>query len=264
MNELVSCLLLSSAAASRRAFLEASVAAYCAQTWPARELIMVCDGGAADRACIGDLAMQAGRDDIRCLLLPEKLSLGALRNASIAAARGRFLCQWDDDDIHHPRRIEAQVLPLVAGRRQASYLREHLYFLQDCRQLYVCSWAGHPLGGHSGTLTAVNRDLPAYPEDGPRSGRGEDSFVHQILRYRRTIAPVSGQPYLYTYRFHGANTWNREHHVRLAGRLALPREDVDAAWTALERELVRLPLGPAPIDVMGRDGLLRRWTPPAA
>ena len=52
---------------------------------------------------------------VRLLALPGRLSIGAKRMEAARAARGEVLLHWDDDDFHEPRRVSAQVKPILAG-----------------------------------------------------------------------------------------------------------------------------------------------------
>jgi hypothetical protein len=44
-------------------------------------------------------------------------TLGTLRGLSLDVATGEIVCQWDDDDCHHPDRILHQVQQMT---RQAA------------------------------------------------------------------------------------------------------------------------------------------------
>jgi len=48
--------------------------------------------------------------------------LGLLRNAAISAASGRYVTQWDDDDLHHPDRVRVMLHALRCSRRAAIVL----------------------------------------------------------------------------------------------------------------------------------------------
>ena len=123
---LVSCLMVTLASPARIAFVKRSVAAYCAQTHPRSELVMVLDEGSAGaRAEIGDYLASLGRDDIRVVETPGRPTLGALRNISREAARGEVHCQWDDDDLHHPDRLAVQLDHLLSsGAGEATCLQD--------------------------------------------------------------------------------------------------------------------------------------------
>src|SRR5262249_49124556 len=99
----ISCLLVTSPIPERQGYLQRSWEGYCRQTYPDKELIVVPDWRSPDqRGPLLDIIAACKRSDIEIVDLPERRTLGALRNASRAAARGEILCQWDDDDLYHP------------------------------------------------------------------------------------------------------------------------------------------------------------------
>ena len=67
------------------------------QTWSNKELIIVCDAGADELR-----GLVASDIQVKFIEAPSGLSLGELRNISIAQASGDFVCQWDDDDLYAP------------------------------------------------------------------------------------------------------------------------------------------------------------------
>src|SRR6185312_391366 len=67
-------------------------------------------------------------------------SLGARRNLSVERARGRYGCQWDDDDLHAQTRVTAQMAALVGAQATACTL-ERLTFYDRRRASAFCSFA---------------------------------------------------------------------------------------------------------------------------
>ena len=67
------------------------------------------------------------------------------RNISRESARGDIHCQWDDDDLHHPERLERQFdyLLLQAGC-EAVCLQETMQFFPRARALYCTNWRAVP------------------------------------------------------------------------------------------------------------------------
>jgi len=94
---------------SRRAHLRRALSDYAWQTYPWRELVVVCDEQhAGDAGGVRADVAALGRDDVRCVTPSGRLTLGALRNVGWASASGDVTLQWDDDDRYHPDRIAAQ------------------------------------------------------------------------------------------------------------------------------------------------------------
>ena len=175
---MVSCLLVTLPSLRRSGFFSRSLAAYCAQTHSARELVIVLDDGpAAVRAAIGAEVAALERQDIRMVEPAGKHSLGALRNISVNQAHGDVLCQWDDDDLHHPQRVERQLEALLACGGNSVHLEDAMQFFPDTRTLHWTNWRATEAKGLPGTLM-FRRSAPVrYPETGTDAKLGEDSAV---------------------------------------------------------------------------------------
>jgi len=199
-NRLVSCLCVTR---NRVALLSRSISCFLAQTHPARELVIVCeDSDLATRKFLSQISDLR----IRIIEVPSalELPLGALRNLAIDAARGRWFCQWDDDDWHHPHRLDVQWTHLRASGKAACVLtnwtiydvRQQRAFLSERR-----AWEGSLLCDRY-ALDADHR----YPS----LTRGEDTpFVERLIA-SDALACIN-RPDLYVYVYHGANTWDATH-----------------------------------------------------
>src|SRR5262245_42426048 len=93
-------------------FVTEAVESVLAQTYRAREIIVVDDGSTDDTA--SRLAVYG--DAIRYIYQPNK-GLSAARNTGIGAARGQLIALLDSDDKWHPRKLEAQLDYLVRFRQ---------------------------------------------------------------------------------------------------------------------------------------------------
>ena len=253
-DPLVSCLMVTH---DRLALAKRAIRCLARQTYPHVELVIVTDGAERFRLALERHAAEAGLDRVRVVPVTEPgLSLAALRNISLGAASGDVVCQWDDDDCYHADRIAVQLGRLRAEAGQACYLTDHLQFLEDDRALVWVDWT---LGGKSGrdqllpgTVMMERDSRYRYPETGPFTSRGEDSALLWSLYDRVRVVPVRGQGHLYLYTYHGRNTFDRDHHHRMAlfslsaGELTARRELIRAAMT-------QYPV-PRPFVVIGRDG----------
>lgn len=240
---LISCLTVTR---GRLRLLKRAIRCYCAQTYPRRELVIVCDGDGRTRRAIERYLETLGRDDVRLVWCAPGRSLGALRNLSMAAAAGDLVCQWDDDDLCHPERLARQSAPLLAHGRGAALLTDQLHFFERERALFWVDWsAGGQVGGIwqlvPGTLMAYRDHALAYPEDGPASRRGEDSAFLEQLAARDAVLPLGGLGHLYVYTYHGGNTFPFEHHRGQLSRVASP-DFVRERRPALEAALAWYPL----------------------
>jgi glycosyltransferase involved in cell wall biosynthesis len=197
--------------------LALAVADFARQSAGDRELVVVHDGGNAFDAAVHGIAGAHPGAAIRIVRLSASstLTLGALRNAALDAARGEYVCQWDDDDRYHPLRLEIQMEALRAAESDASVLADQLHFFAESREMYWDDWheSAYPLNFVPGTLFARREAMARYPEE----PRGEDTgLVVAMLRAGRTFARVREHGYLYVYVFDGRNTFDQAHHAAIS------------------------------------------------
>jgi glycosyltransferase involved in cell wall biosynthesis len=211
---LISCLTVTQE--GRLASLERAVADFARQTERDRELVVVHDGGAAFHEGVETVA-RASEGAIRVVRLASspRQPLGALRNAAVDSAQGQYLCQWDDDDRYHPRRLEVQLEALRAEACDASVLADQLHFFADVREMYWDDWDTQPspLNFVPGTLLARRDAIERYPHE----ARGEDTgLAVAMLRAGRRFARVRERGYLYVYVFDGRNSFDQAHHAAIS------------------------------------------------
>lgn len=253
---LVSCLAVTQCTWLRFAFLQNAIGDYCRQTHAARELIIVLDPGADEaRQAILDHVASLGRDDIRIVDGRPGASLGALRNQSAAAARGDVLCQWDDDDRHHPKRIAEQLKALVDGQNDAVCLQDLMQYFPATRSLYCVNWRATEHGSFPGSLMFRASAQVAYPETGDTARLAEDSVVHRAYSQRQAMGALAGSPHLYVYVSHGANSWHQGHHRMLADELGISAGLLRRREAAIREGLSVFDFGPEPVSVVGPSGL---------
>ncbi len=212
---MISCLTVTQE--GRLASLALAVADFAHQTERDRELVIVHDAGTSFHEGVQAIARAHDRAAIRIVKVPSapKLSLGALRNAAVEAARGDYVCQWDDDDRCHPRRIEVQMAALRDAGSDASVLADQLHLFTDSREMYWDDWydSPYPLNFVPGTLFVRRAAMARYPEE----PRGEDTgLVVGMLREGRSFERIREQGYLYVYVFDGRNTFDQAHHAAIS------------------------------------------------
>lgn len=197
---LVSCLCVSH---HRVAMLRRAVACFLAQTHAPRELVVVFGD---DDPATRDYLLGLEEPSIRPVEVAtsRRLSLGALRNISLDAARGRYIANWDDDDWHAPTRLAAQLRALHDHGRPACVLWRWTIYDEVGATAYLS--AGRPW---EGSLLAERSAMPRYPD----LSRGEDSVVVKQLLAGKNLVALDN-PELFVYVFHGANTWERAHWLK--------------------------------------------------
>ena len=119
MNNFVSILI---PAYNAERWIAGTIESALAQTWIAKEIIVV-DDGSTDRTP----AIARGFDD-RGVRVISQVNRGAAaaRNAALRAAQGSYIQFLDADDLLHPRKLEAQLRDAEDGRRS--------------RVLLTCRW----------------------------------------------------------------------------------------------------------------------------
>ncbi|MGX1135548.1 hypothetical protein RKD49_007738 [Streptomyces glaucescens] len=192
----VSCLMVTK---DRSSTARRAIACFRAQTYSHLELVVVEDG--ADDA-LEQHIRELGDPRIRHHRLPaEGRPLGELRNEAVARAAGPYVCQWDDDDLYDPERIETQMAAILALGAEACFLaRERLWWPARHKLAISCArvWEG--------SMVCAKDRIPRYPA----LRRGEDTPVaEEVVRSCRVVS--IDDPELYTYVCHGGNTFDEAH-----------------------------------------------------
>jgi glycosyltransferase involved in cell wall biosynthesis len=199
---LVSCIMATS---NRPAFVRQSIDYFRRQNYPNRELIILDDTTVEDLS-----AMIAGDDRIRYIRLHAGLSIGAKRNRGCELARGTFLAQWDDDDYYAPKRLTAQVEPLLSGTAQISALTAGVIFDLPRWQFWRVTPDLHArmfVGDvHGGTLV-FHRSLFDRGIRYPDRSIAEDAwFLWHAMQQGAQIRKVRGDD-LFIYVRHCKSSW---------------------------------------------------------
>jgi glycosyltransferase involved in cell wall biosynthesis len=253
---MVSCLMVTLAAPERLLYLRRSIADYCRQRHANKELVIVLDAGPPEtKAAIAEHIGSLRRSDIRIIDPSGKRSLGALRNIALESASGDVCCQWDDDDLNHPQRLERQLQFLLETDSEAGYLQETMLFFPGFRTLRCTNWRAYPARGNPATLMCRRGTSIHYPEIGPESQLGEDLAVALQLIARNACRSLPDAPHLYVYVSHGRNTCPIAQHQLAASRLSISRALLLRREGQMREGLQVFDFGPEDIDVEGYNGL---------
>jgi glycosyltransferase involved in cell wall biosynthesis len=250
---LISCLMVT---LDRLSLAKRSIRCFADQSWPNRELVIVTDGEPQYRDALERFVTASGIEGVRFADPGNGLTLGALRNVSLASARGTIICQWDDDDANHPDRLLVQAQHMLRQDARASFMTDHLQWISENRLLCWIDWT---LGGAQGEAALFPGSLMMfrdprfrYPEDGPHARQGEDSvFLHELYT-TVPVASLAGAGHLYLYEYHGRNTFSREHHLHISN-FRKPAAHLVAQAAAL-REAAAYYAIARPVVVLGREG----------
>lgn len=177
--------------------IKKSIFCYLNQTYRNKELIILSQG--EDNEMLKVYLKDLGRRDIPLMKCSPKMFLGAMRNLAIELTTGEMICQWDDDDLYHPRRIQTHLMAFGHGI-SASIYQQHLKYFADTKELYWIDWAGMPKNLN---VISVGRSCSPSPVSMsqqsavPRESSKDVSALHRLMRMGK-IAPVfQGYQYIY-------------------------------------------------------------------
>jgi glycosyltransferase involved in cell wall biosynthesis len=168
----------------RQTLAERAIAAFDAQSYQDRELIIVT------------------LDDVSFLKKPFYKAkagsvLGQMRNIAVDVAKGDLVCMWDDDDVHHPDRLKRQIEVLGTAPQADGCVLERVLLHWPAKELAAVSegrqWEPTLLAKRS---KMVRRFAPVSRNETNLDGL---SLVQLC------------EPWLYTYTVHGANTNDASH-----------------------------------------------------
>lgn len=201
----ISCLCITN---NRVALLQKSIALFKAQGYPHKEMVVVY---LSTDISTRHFLRWVSDHEVKAVEVPyeDTLSLGDLRNISIAEASGEYICTWDDDDWFHPDRLRAQYESIVQAGKWANVLLNMVMLDNTCTQAYLSSqWLWEPSMMCSKQFI-VDNDL-VYPSINKR----EDTYFLGKLKAQDVIAPLQ-DPKLYIYCYTGHNTCSAEHFKKL-------------------------------------------------
>jgi len=183
--------------------LERAVRCFLAQTHPDRELVVVHDDDDLETVAFVD-RVSTMRPEVAGVRVPRSsgLSLGELRNLAVERSTGDYVCQWDDDDWHHPERIAAQLRALSKAEGSAACVLSRWIVFDEARGRAYLS----PYRQWEGSLLCRRDAIPRYPA----LPVGEDTPVVEGLRRAGRLVALE-RPELYVYVAHGGNTFPESH-----------------------------------------------------
>ncbi|HVX99739.1 MAG TPA: glycosyltransferase [Pseudorhodoplanes sp.] len=189
---LISCLMPTK---NRFEQVKLAVHSFRVQTWPNKELVVIDQN---HDGCLAAWLQSLNDPSIRVYRMPGlREPLGMIRNRSIGLAAGGLLCNWDDDDLQHPARLEIAATAMTAAKAALCLLDRQTIWGPIERRVAVTApdrvCTGSVLVTRSAGLwyvaTSLGEDIPA---------------VGDLLR--RFPAVMLDLPELYVRIVHGHNT----------------------------------------------------------
>ena len=196
----ISCICVTK---NRPELLQRAIGCFKLQTYANKELLIVYDEGDALTEQV--IAINPAKN-IRVFKIPAtlKLSLGALRNYGIEQARGKLICQWDDDDWYHIGRLEFQQAVIQETGMKGCVLTQWIIYDEKFKKAYFSItrlWEGSLM---------CERELLLQHKYANKK-KSEDAELVTYLFTNHYLFPLDDVPNLYIYTYHGKNTWSRGH-----------------------------------------------------
>ena len=205
MSELISCLCPTK---NKPEVVRKAIECFRDQVYKNKELVLVTD---TENPYLEDLKVLveefSDNGDITLVEAPANSTLGALRNISVDSAKGEYVATWDDDDIHHIKRIALQYKRLKDSKREACYLTGTI-IKDNTTGDVALSNVGY---SNPCTMLALKSSLPRYNEVPiTKSGAGGDDMP--VYSYHMNSGRMAWleMPHLYIYNIHGGNTCSYE------------------------------------------------------
>ena len=194
--DLVSCLCISK---NNVEIVTESIMSFLSQTYPNKELIFVYED---NNKYITEIKNRFSNENIVYLeqKYDENIHLGTLRNTSIQHSKGKYVIQWDDDDIYHEKRIEIQLTFLKENNKSAVILDQRYISIDD--KMYLSNvWI------FEGSILAEKKVISNLYCNIKKT---EDTYVIKNLFDNNDIC-ILNCPSLYLYRYHYDNVFDKQH-----------------------------------------------------
>lgn len=191
MDVSITAVMITGLHPSRYRFARLAIECFQKQTYENRELLIV-NHGTQSLFC-GDPRIRELR-----LVKRENETVGDLRNIALDYARGTLIMIWDDDDWHHPRRMEVQM---------SAHEGDAAVFLKNQIRLNLLNGCALYASRHTG-MEATMLHPRAVSFRYPSLVRGSDTVFKFKFQHRIVL---DNDPLLYVRIYHGTNLWSAQH-----------------------------------------------------
>jgi len=170
-----------------------AIECFLRQEWENKELVIVNEGDA--------FLMKQSNPIVREVLVERGRNNGWMRNIGDRLADGDYIIRWDDDDIHHPGRIRAQMNAVETIGAVATSLKYRIHYFIDTDQAYIFSCKGEG-------LILYKNEGHRYFEENEELGGTDGAFYGE---YAGEVCTKDNWPGLYIRIYHGTNICSRDH-----------------------------------------------------
>jgi len=201
---MISCICITK---NKRELLDAAIRCFKNQTYKDKELVIVYERCNPNREYLTRLPYNVIGVE------KGKYLLGDLRNMAIERAKGDYIAQWDDDDLSRHDRLEVQMSELKKSFYPGCVLTRWIiyfkgkYFISGRRSFW------------EGSLLIKKDSIEPYHS----KAIDEDRPMVRSLFNKGKLLQLD-MPYLYIYNYHGNNTWDEKHWIKLVTTFRQPSE----------------------------------------
>lgn len=244
---------------NRLTLLKRSIQCYINQTYVNKELLIASQDNNKE---IEEYIKFLNRKDIR-LIDVSNLSLGKARKIACWNAYGDIVCQWDDDDIYHPKRLSNQYNQMIRDQALVCYYDSHLKYFENNKELYWVDWSieqGEPwhkcLGGSVMFFKKYEGRYLEIVNFYPDKEKYEDvDFAEKA--FKNYPVAISKDGYQYVYVYHGDNVYDYNHHRDiLNSKYVYTKEQMCKNYSHICSSISILDHD---VKIMGSDGLLTNY-----
>lgn len=201
-DPIISCLMVS----KRKDFLLSAYENYKIQTYENKELILVYSGNKKDipKKILSD-------PSVIVYIYPLEKTLGEARNKSIELANGKYVVQWDDDDINHPDRINYQYRWMRLNDSEITIFNQQYHKIGN--KVYLEQRPIKDKNIHSGWPGTVMANKKLIENIYTHERIEEDTNGLIKIDSKIDVILMPSQKWYYMYVYHGENTWNLTHNM---------------------------------------------------
>lgn len=207
---IISCICLTR---GRTELLLRTIKSFSEQTYPYKELIISYSENDANCKTIIDKIIEHEELNIIPLKRNNVDSVGKARNNATIHATGKYICIFDDDDLHYHTRLSEQYYALREQENSfdASILNRIILYhsFEDTAYLsFPTYW--------SGTLLCLRDHLLSHPCGD--TNEFEYTDLIDFLQSNQMLQNIAFSPFLYTFIFNGSNMMKYKTFLELINR----------------------------------------------
>lgn len=214
---LISCICITN---DRPVLLKKAITCFETQNYPNKELVISYPKKDQQTRRMVDELIQNSEMKLLTIERGDEESVGNARNEAIAKCHGSYVCIWDDDDWYHASRLSFQYNSISTSGHgyQASILTRVFLYDATTQKGYLSfpyTWDG----------SILCRKEILLQNQYANTDKGEDTHIILFLDARKLLYHIEEAPFLYTYIYHGENTWNYAHFKHFIDKSILLNDD---------------------------------------